>query len=125
MAPELAGSDAEADARADLYSLGCVAWFALTGRPVFVAESAKDLLRAQREQPAPALPATVNPGLARLVARLLAKNPHDRPASADELARDLRDLDLSLPTDPTLDDDATELAEDFRSRPTLIRTRRN
>ncbi len=125
MAPELAGGDAEADARADLYSLGCVAWFALTGRPVFVAESAKDLLRAQREQPAPDLPATVNPGLAGLVARLLAKNPDDRPASADELARDLRDLDLSLPTDPTLDDDATELAEDFRSRPTLIRTRRN
>jgi hypothetical protein len=59
------------------------------------------------------------------VARLLAKNPDDRPASADELARDLRDLDLSLPTDPTLDDDATELAEDFRARPTLIRTRRN
>jgi serine/threonine-protein kinase len=125
MAPEVAAGDAEADARADLYSLGGIAWFALTGRPVFVAESAKELLRAHQEQPVPTLTSAVNPGLARLVVRLLAKHPDDRPGSAGELARELRGLDLELPTEPILDDDATELAEDFRSRPTLIRTRRN
>lgn len=125
MAPEVAAGDAEADARADLYSLGGIAWFALTGRPVFAAESAKELLRAHQEQPVPTLPSAVNPGLARLVVRLLAKNPDDRPGSAGELARELRGLNLDLPTEPILDDDATELAEDFRSRPTLIRTRRN
>ncbi len=125
MAPEVAAGDAEADARADLYSLGGIAWLALTGRPVFAAESAKELLRAHQEQPVPPLPSAVNPGLARLVLRLLAKQPDDRPGSAGELARELRGLALELPTEPILDDDATELAEDFRSRPTLIRTRRN
>jgi serine/threonine-protein kinase len=126
MAPELTREDAEIDGRADLYSLGCVAWFLLTGKPVFAGDSPKAIVWAHQAQPLPSLPAGLeaDSGLGRLLQRLLAKDPELRPGSADELAAALRALNLSPPTEPLLDVDATELAEDFHARPAQIRTRR-
>ncbi len=124
MAPELDAGSTEVDGRADLYSLGGVAWFLLTGQPVFVLDSVKALREAHQKAPLPPPPAQAGAGLGRLLLRLLAKNPDDRPESADALAAELRELALPTPDGPTISLEETELAEDFRSRPTLIRTRR-
>lgn len=77
------------DARSDLYSLGVVAYEALTGRLPFEADDEGSLLaRIQAGNPAP--PRELRPEipapLERLVLRMLARSPDERPASAEELA---------------------------------------
>jgi hypothetical protein len=85
-APEqFVGRWEDVDARADLYSLGCVLFEMLTGRPPF--DSASDYLIIGQHVGAvpPSLQAVrpdIPPVLDRLVADLLAKHPHDRPGSA-------------------------------------------
>jgi tRNA A-37 threonylcarbamoyl transferase component Bud32 len=92
MAPEMVHGDV-VDGRSDLYSLGCVAYYLLTGHLVFEAETALQmvLLHVQQE-PVPPSRRTENPvppTLERLVLACLAKNPADRPQSAGELADEL------------------------------------
>ena len=92
MAPEQVAADPAVDARADLYSLGCVAYELLTGAPPFAARAPRALLAAHlTETPAPITTrrADVPPTLAALVLRLLAKSPEDRPQSADDVRRKL------------------------------------
>ncbi|HSA51449.1 MAG TPA: hypothetical protein VLH10_15255, partial [Yinghuangia sp.] len=70
---------------ADLYSLGCVLYEALTGQPPFAGDAPTSVLhRHVRELPTPLgqLRPDVPKEFATLVDRLLAKNPHDRPDSA-------------------------------------------
>jgi plasmid stabilization system protein ParE len=92
MAPEqILGGDL--DARADLYALGCVAWWLLTGRDVFEGEPT-DAMVAHATKPLPALRPLVGgwlpAALERIVVQCLAKEPAARPASARELADALR-----------------------------------
>jgi eukaryotic-like serine/threonine-protein kinase len=89
MAPELAQSET-VDGRADLYSLGCVAYYLLTGQQVFQGETALQtiVMHLQRE-PVPPSQRTDNPvpaTLEGLVLACLAKRPEDRPQNAAELA---------------------------------------
>ncbi len=84
MAPEqfLAAAVTQA---ADLYALGCVLFELLTGVPPFLSESAHELGEKHlNEQPPPLrlLRSDVPQSMARLVERLLAKDPADRPADA-------------------------------------------
>lgn len=91
-APELAKGAAVADARSDLYALGGVAFWLLTGRRPFLADSPIEMLiQHAREAPPPPSTCTGNEipeALDRLILRCLAKSPADRPASADALAGD-------------------------------------
>ena len=80
------------DQRGDLYSLGCTWFHCLAGRPPFLATSAVALLRAHLDEPAPdlrALAPHVPAAIAALVARLLAKDPSQRPASARALVGEI------------------------------------
>jgi serine/threonine protein kinase len=87
MAPEQA-TGAAVDARTDLYALGCVMYVMLTGHPPFTGDNPLTVLWQHQHQSAPAVASlrTDTPAdLDALIARLLAKNPSDRPATAAEV----------------------------------------
>jgi serine/threonine protein kinase len=91
MAPEIILGDTEVDARADVYALGCVAYYLLTGQLVFEAETPmKMLMRHVHAQPVPPSQRTELPiprELDELVLACLQKDPNQRPQSAQELFR--------------------------------------
>jgi serine/threonine-protein kinase len=86
MAPEIALGEREADGRADLYSLGCVAYYLVTGEMVFSGDTpvAQALAHVQNEPGAPSLrsPFHIPAALDALILDCLAKDPEARPASA-------------------------------------------
>jgi hypothetical protein len=101
MAPEQAAGET-VDARADLFSLGSVLYELCTGRPAFRAPSTLAVIRRVcDETPRPIWEANpdVPESLCRLIERLHAKKPADRPASAKEVADLLAGLlaDLQQP----------------------------
>jgi eukaryotic-like serine/threonine-protein kinase len=89
MAPETILGEAEVDRRADVYALGCVAYFLLTGQLVFEADTPmKMLLQHLHAQPLPPSQRTEVPiprELDELVMACLDKNPDKRPQNAEEL----------------------------------------
>jgi hypothetical protein len=104
MAPEQAGAPHAADARADIYSLGCTLHFLLTGRPPYPAPTPIDCLLAHRERPIPDL-AVARPDLPHAVDRvfrtMLAKRPEERPGSMDEVIRQLEAVGAAPAHPPT------------------------
>jgi len=100
LAPEVALGGV-VDTRADLYALGCVAFWLLTGRLVFEAGSVAALLVAHvHESPRRPSSVTASPisdALDRVVLDCLAKEPAARPQSADELAERLSAMPLARP----------------------------
>ena len=89
MAPEMAAGEA-VDSRADLYALGCVGYFLLTGSLVFEGENALQLvLKHVQTEPVPPsvrLGRPVPEALERVILACLAKAPDARPADATILA---------------------------------------
>jgi eukaryotic-like serine/threonine-protein kinase len=80
------------DARSDLYALGATAFFTLTGRLVFQGASPTEVMARQVSASAPTLASTgvaVPRKLAALVDRCLAKDPGQRPSSAQALGEQL------------------------------------
>lgn len=78
------------DAQADLYSLGCILYEALAGRPPFVGEAMEVVLAQLTQQPEPlSRHAPVSPTVEALVHRLLAKEKSQRYGSAEELRQAL------------------------------------
>jgi len=102
MAPEMILGD-QVDGRADLYALGCVAYFLLTGQLVFEAGNAlQSITKRLQETPVPPSQRTELPvpsDLDALVLACLAAEPSDRPATAGELARRLAVLNVRPWTD--------------------------
>src|SRR5581483_7634668 len=92
MAPEQALHTRLADARADVYSLGCTFYRLMTGKIPYDADSLVMKILAHREKPIPSLRASVPtvPAATDLVLqRMLAKKPEDRYQTMTELADDL------------------------------------
>jgi eukaryotic-like serine/threonine-protein kinase len=93
MAPEIALGKPGIDGRSDLYSLGCVAYYLLTGQHVFTGETAVATVLAHVQTP-PTPPSAraefpIPPALDAAILACLAKEPSDRPASAWVLDRRL------------------------------------
>jgi len=107
MAPEMALDDA-CDGRVDLYSLGCVAYFMLSGKRVFEGTNYVQIIAKHlREDPLPLSERTSLPipvALERAVHACLAKKPGQRPQSAAELARSLAAIEM----DPWCEDQARQ-----------------
>ncbi|HEU4726978.1 MAG TPA: serine/threonine-protein kinase [Kofleriaceae bacterium] len=103
MAPEQARAAGMIDGRADLYSLGCMLYHMLVGRPPFVANGAGEIIALQMfgEVEPPSRTAPVSPELERLVLRLLEKDPADRFQSAAELVTELAVFDTVMTNRPT------------------------
>ncbi|MDP6719007.1 MAG: serine/threonine-protein kinase, partial [Pirellulaceae bacterium] len=98
MAPEQATAYSKADARSDLYSLGCVAYHLVTGQPPFAGESAMAIIlrHSSAEVEAPSrlqhgLPADVD----AVIVRCLRKSPGDRFQTATELEQAFAECDCS------------------------------
>ncbi len=85
MAPEQ--SEGRADERSDVYSVGCLLYECLTGRPPFEGTVAAQLM-AHRQAPRPdprELAPHVGAGLAEVVVRAMAIDPDDRYASVEQM----------------------------------------
>jgi WD40 repeat protein len=95
VAPEQIIDSRAADARTDVYSLGCTFFHLLAGRPPFTGASlGLKLVQHQMHEP-PVLTdlrPEIPPALARLVSKMMAKDPARRHASAQEVARELAGL---------------------------------
>ena len=101
MAPEIAMGEVEVDGRADIYALGCVAYWMLTGGLLFEADSATAMMLHHVRTP-PVAPSTLSEqeipeALDSLILSCLEKKPGDRPANADELWRRLGEVEFSDP----------------------------
>lgn len=89
-----------ADERSDIYSLGCVAYWMLTGRPVFTGDPMAAMVHHARTAPEPPSKVTDRPipeHLERIVMSCLEKAPDKRPSSAVALWEQLGEVPLASP----------------------------
>ena len=103
MAPEVVLGVADTDHRVDLYALGCVAYWLLTGKLVFEGKSAVEVM-FHHAHTAPAAPSPeselpIPAPLEDLVMECLEKDPARRPPSAEAVSTRLS----AVPLDPGLD----------------------
>ena len=103
IAPEIALGESAIDHRADLYAVGCVGYFLLTGTLVFSDTNPVTMaLKHVQSEPDPPSTRTELPipeSLEALIMRCLAKNPEQRPGSAHEIVEALDECCLDKWTD--------------------------
>lgn len=94
MSPEQARGEQVLDARADVFSLGCILYQCLTGRPPFVGDPVAVRIKVLMGDPVGVreLNGEVSIQLEELVRRMLAKDPALRPSSAAVIAAELGKL---------------------------------
>lgn len=88
MSPEQCAGDRQLDGRSDLYSLGAVAYYAITGQPVFDGPSTPVIMMkhvTERPEPLSRYRSGVPEDLDRIVGRMLQKDPADRFRNGQEL----------------------------------------
>lgn len=140
MSPEQALDTRSADARADVYSLGCTLHYLLTGQPVFAGDTSMKKLLAHRESPVPSLRERcpqASEALDTVFQRMLAKQPDERLQTMQDvinLLQQCRDgvteasrlnltaaeSDSQRTPEPQTTDDVDAESEPRRSRSTLL-----
>ncbi len=99
MSPEQIRNEA-LDARSDVYSLGCVMYELLNGRPPFSGESPDDLLNKHLKAPIPSVLVgndKVTSDMAALLQRMMAKDKEKRPDSMKQLLSELQSINVFKP----------------------------
>jgi serine/threonine protein kinase len=99
MAPEQCRNASAADARSDIYSLGCVLFRIACGRPPFVGAGLGDIVGAHLHVPPPppqSIAPDIPPALAQLILHLLEKQPDARPQTMAEVSQTLDEILRSL-----------------------------
>ena len=123
MSPEQALGEGVVDGRSDIYALGCVAYWLLTGTPVFKGSTAMETIvlhvSGVPEPPSRRTSQPIPPELEAIVLDCLAKSPADRPQSADELA--LR-LEVVRSADPWTSGRARTWWDEHRPARAAVRT---
>jgi len=103
MAPEQALGEA-VDGRADLYALGCVAYWLLTGHQAFQGRTPMETMmkhvHGTAERPSTRTELPIPPALEDAIMALLAKDPAARPQTADDLAARLHAINVDPPWTP-------------------------
>jgi hypothetical protein len=98
MSPEAAESPETVTPLSDIYSIGAVAYYLVTGAQVFTGTTVTEIflkhVRNAPEPPSARLGRPVSAGLERLILRCLAKKPEDRPPGTRALADELEKLDV-------------------------------
>ncbi|HSC86892.1 MAG TPA: protein kinase, partial [Polyangiaceae bacterium] len=101
MAPEMVRFQAPVDARADIYSVGCVGYWLITGQRVFEAQTRHDMLVMHAHQkplrPSKRVGHPIHTELEDLLMQCLEKNPGKRPQTARELVELLESLQFETP----------------------------
>jgi eukaryotic-like serine/threonine-protein kinase len=102
MAPEMGLGNPDVDWRADIYALGCVGYWLLTGKPVFDAGSSpiQTLMDHIQKQPPAVSQRTdgrIPPELDFILLQCLSKDPNERPQTMQDLADSLKRVPLTEP----------------------------
>jgi hypothetical protein len=123
LSPEAIEHPDTVDARTDIYAMGAVGYYLLTGTPVFLATNLVELcmqhVNAIPESPSKRLRQPISPDLEDLILRCLAKRREDRPASASDL---LDELDRCKIPRPWTAADARAWWRDFKLRQNGVST---
>ncbi|MFO1001073.1 MAG: protein kinase [Planctomycetaceae bacterium] len=98
MSPEQAMDSKTADARSDIYSLGCTLYFLLTGQAVYVEDTVMKRIMAHQIAAIPRLP-ILNNSLQAMFEKMIAKKPEQRYQSAASLANDLQSWLTAIESD--------------------------
>ncbi|MBX9770335.1 MAG: protein kinase, partial [Candidatus Obscuribacterales bacterium] len=90
------------NARSEVYSLGCVLFEAIEGRPPFSSDNPLAVLRQHAEEPVPELTSQeISRELKALIRSMLAKSPNDRPVSMLDLKSSLQEIQILESPDHT------------------------